>query len=100
MKMTPELYTKLALQFVEEGTTNETLYTGFASECGEVMKERMKEVRKGEQKTVEIADELSDVLWYVAVIAHKLGYTLENFMEHSISKLEDRLLNPKGKNHD
>jgi len=93
--MTPEMYTKLALNFVEEGTTKETLYVGFASECGEVMKERMKEVRKGERKTVEIADELSDVLWYVAILAHQRGYTLESLMEHSIAKLENRLLNPK-----
>jgi len=95
MVMTTKIYTDLAFDFVEDGTTDETLFTGFASECGEVMKERMKEVRYDLEKGPEICEEMCDVLWYVTIIAHNRGYTLEELMERSIAKLEDRLLNPK-----
>ena len=57
------IYNSVAMQFVEKGTTDEILFTGLASEVGEVMSERMREVRKGEERTKEIMDELSDVLW-------------------------------------
>ena len=95
MTINSEVYTNLALQFVEKGTTDETLFTGFSSESGEVMKDRMKEVRKGLDRTVEILDELSDVLWYITVIAHKRGKSLHDLMDHGINKLENRLLNGK-----
>jgi phosphoribosyl-ATP pyrophosphohydrolase len=93
--MRTEIYNELALHFVENETTDETLFTGFSSESGEVMKERMKEVRKKMDRTDEIIDECSDVLWYITVIAHKRGKTLKDLMDHNISKLELRLLGNK-----
>lgn len=93
--MRTEIYNELVLHFVEKGTTDETLFTGFSSESGEIMKERMKEVRKGQDRTEEILDECSDVLWYITVIAHKRGKTLKDLMDHNIAKLEMRLLGNK-----
>lgn len=93
--MKKEVYEDCALSFVEEGTTEEILFTGFSSECGEVMSERQREVRKKENRSSEIVDELSDVLWYITVIANKRGLSLAELMLHSINKLEDRALNGK-----
>jgi NTP pyrophosphatase (non-canonical NTP hydrolase) len=93
--MQTEVYTNQIAQFFEKGTTQETLFTGFASEVGEVMSERTTEVRKGEKRTVQIIDELSDTLWYLTMIARTRGYTLEEVMKHGVAKLEDRKLNGK-----
>lgn len=93
--MKTEIYNAIAVDFIEKGTTQETLYTGFVSEVGEVMIERMKEVRKGEDRSSHIVDELSDVLWYITVLAKERGYTLKDLMAANICKLELRLLNPK-----
>jgi NTP pyrophosphatase (non-canonical NTP hydrolase) len=93
--MQTKVYTNQIAQFFEKGTTQETLFTGFASEAGEVMSERTTEVRKGETRTVQIIDELSDTLWYLTMIARTRGYTLEEVMKHGVAKLEDRKLNGK-----
>jgi NTP pyrophosphatase (non-canonical NTP hydrolase) len=93
--MQTKVYTNQISQFFEKGTTQETLFTGFASEVGEVMSERTTEVRKGETRTVEIIDELSDTLWYLTMIARTRGYTLEEVMKHGVAKLEDRKVNGK-----
>ena len=90
-----ELYNDFVMDFFEEGTTDEILFSGLASEVGEVMQERTREVRKGENKTKEILDELSDVLWYVTVIAHKRGCSLKELMSHNYTKLELRRLGNK-----
>jgi NTP pyrophosphatase (non-canonical NTP hydrolase) len=90
-----EVLEEMLHKFEEEGTDNQILFTGLASEVGEVMSERMKEVRKGIDRTAEIKDELSDVLWFVSMIAKKRGYTLRDLMLHNINKLEDRIINGK-----
>jgi NTP pyrophosphatase (non-canonical NTP hydrolase) len=93
--MRTEVYNDMVMDFFERGTTDEILFTGLASECGEVMSERMKEVRKSVNRTEEIIDELSDVLWFVTVIAKQRGVSLKELMKHNIDKLEDRALNGK-----
>lgn len=40
--------------------------------------------------TDEIADELGDILWYVANMAFELGFPLEEIMERNIAKLKQR----------
>lgn len=35
-------------------------------------------------------DELGDVMWYVALTAKGLGYTLEDIANHNIEKLSSR----------
>ena len=74
-------------RFFEEGTTEETLFLGLASEVGEVMQSRVKETRKGLECTAEIADELGDVLWYIAIIAQSRGYSLGDIMQDVLDKL-------------
>jgi NTP pyrophosphatase (non-canonical NTP hydrolase) len=88
-------YEAKAYHFFEEGTTVETLFTGFAAEAGEVMSERVKETRRGQPQSDEIVDELSDVLWYVAMIARSRGYTLKDLMKQGIEKLEHRAIHGK-----
>ena len=93
--MKTKLYSKLAMDFFTEGTTDEILFTGLGSEAGEVLAERRKECITGNQRTEQIRDELGDVLWYVNAIATSRGFTLKDLMSYNIAKLEYRLLNPK-----
>lgn len=62
-----------------------------ASEAGEVAAEFAKPQRKGTEYDGEkIAYELGDVLWYVANIADRFGYTLDEIMDMNIDKLLKR----------
>ena len=93
--METKTYEHLIKDFLEKNTTQETLFTGLASEFGEVMSERVKETRNQMEKSKEILDELSDVLWYVTSIANSRGYTLGQLMIDNYLKLEKR--NTQGK---
>lgn len=93
--METKTYEHLIKDFLEKNTTQETLFTGLASEFGEVMSERVKETRNQMEKSKEILDELSDVLWYVTSIANSRGYTLGQLMIDNYLKLEKR--STKGK---
>jgi len=83
-------------RFFEDGTTEETLFLGLASEVGEVMQSRVKETRKGLECTAEIADELGDVPWYVATIAQSRGYSLGDIMQDVVDKLTVRSYDAHG----
>jgi NTP pyrophosphatase (non-canonical NTP hydrolase) len=37
-----------------------------------------------------LAKELGDVVWYIAVMAHSLGLTLEDIMQGNVEKLKSR----------
>ena len=93
--METKTYEHLIKDFLEKNTTQETLFTGLASEFGEVMSERVKETRNQMEKSKEILDELSDVLWYVTSIANSRGYTLGQLTIDNYLKLEKR--NTQGK---
>ena len=92
------IYEELAAMFEYEGTPEEVLMAGLSSEVGEVQAEWLKERRKDRldsDRTEELLDELSDVLWYVSRIANRRGTNLEALMRRNIIKLEERELNGK-----
>lgn len=43
-----------------------------------------------EESLLNLLKELGDVQWYVAVLAHELGFTLEDIMRLNITKIRDR----------
>lgn len=64
---------------------------GLAGEAGEVANKIKKQIRDGHLNFDEVANELGDVLWYVAMMARELQYDLSTIAENNIDKLHDRL---------
>jgi NTP pyrophosphatase (non-canonical NTP hydrolase) len=68
---------------------------GLCGESGEVAEKAKKIIRDGDGTLTDpdrekIALELSDVCWYVAVLAYELDYTLEEIMQMNLDKLASR----------
>ncbi|MEO8862947.1 MAG: nucleoside triphosphate pyrophosphohydrolase family protein [Candidatus Saccharimonadales bacterium] len=68
---------------------------GISGEAGEVLEKWKKIVayKKGEiseQDRLEVKKELGDVVWYVAVFAHSLGFSLDEVMQMNVEKLASR----------
>ncbi len=68
---------------------------GLTNEAGEVAGKVKKVLRDYEGKFEgenlnKIADEVGDVLWYLAALAEDLGFTLDEIAERNITKLTDR----------
>lgn len=68
---------------------------GLTGEAGEVSDKVKKVLRdKGgvfdEETRKAIALEVSDVCWYIATLAHDLGYTLEEICQMNYEKLKSR----------
>jgi NTP pyrophosphatase (non-canonical NTP hydrolase) len=75
---------------------------GLAGEAGEVAGQLSKYIRKpcdaeevGEVylRKQRLADELGDVLWFVACAAHELGYSMSEIADLNVSKLASRKAN-------
>ena len=68
---------------------------GLTGEAGEVADKVKKVIRDNNQeftdeKKRQIALEISDVLWYCAILSHDFGYTLGEIGQMNIDKLASR----------
>jgi NTP pyrophosphatase (non-canonical NTP hydrolase) len=80
---------------------------GVAGEAGEVIEKWKKIVaykdgKLSEEDVKELGKELGDVIWYIAVLADRLGLSLDDIMQQNVAKLRDRqkrdVLKGKGDN--
>jgi NTP pyrophosphatase (non-canonical NTP hydrolase) len=68
---------------------------GVAGEAGEVLEKWKKIVayKDGiitEEDKTELGKELADVVWYIAVMAEKLGLSFDDIMAQNLAKLQSR----------
>ncbi len=66
---------------------------GLAGEAGSLLSEYKKWIREGERYrpfTDQVAEEIGDILWYLANIADKEGLDLQEIAEENLAKLADR----------
>lgn len=77
---------------------------GLCGEAGELANLRKKHIRKPctyplaiqagldeeTERRTALADELGDVLWYAAAVAHELGFDLETVARMNLEKLRGR----------
>lgn len=64
---------------------------GLSGEAGEVANKVKKYMRDGHLDTVDLAKELGDVLWYVAMVANDIDFDLSQIAELNIQKLNSRM---------
>jgi len=97
--MTFDEYQKTALTTAEnsyEPLMEKTIWAmGVAGEAGEVVEKWKKIVayKNGivtEEDINELAKELGDVVWYIAVMAHSLGLSFDDVMQRNVEKLKSR----------
>ena len=72
---------------------------GLVGEVGGLLSEYKKMLRDGkihQQFSDQVAEELGDILWYVATVATKFGLDLNKIAEENIVKTEDRWHKPDG----
>lgn len=93
--MDADEYQAMALRTANKGLTDsESLLNGLMGLCGEsgecidIMKKHMFQLH--EIDTNELARELGDVAWYLAVAADALGYKLGDVLKMNVEKLERR----------
>jgi len=71
---------------------------GLSGESGECADKLKKYYRDGNPSLFykdDLAKEVGDVLWYVAILARDLGYSLEEVAQMNLDKLEDRMIRDK-----
>jgi len=88
-------YQRLALRTAghRENAEHVLTYTalGLTGESGEVAEEIKKALYHAHPLNKErLSQELGDVLWYLAVMAHELGIPLEQIARDNIEKLRQR----------
>jgi NTP pyrophosphatase (non-canonical NTP hydrolase) len=97
--MTFDEYQKQALTTAHnthEPLMEKTIWAmGVAGEAGEVVEKWKKIVAYNEGKLTqadidELAKELGDVVWYIAVMAHSLGLSFDDIMQRNVEKLKSR----------
>lgn len=95
-------YQKIALETAEYPMPIIYPTIGLIGEAGEVADKVKKVLRDNnsnftDEKKLEIAKEIGDVLWYCATLSHDIGYTLEEIAQMNYNKLHSRQL--RGKIH-
>lgn len=97
--MTFDEYQKRALTTVisKGDDFKDTLHwvLGINGEAGEVAEKvkkiiRDKDGKMSKQDRLELSKEIGDVLWYLAVFAHDLGFALDGIAEQNLTKLQSR----------
>lgn len=91
-------YQKLALGTVLEPGRMPVVYAslGLAGETGEVVDKVKKIIRDhgsdftNDTHRTEIARELGDVLWYLSLMAHDLGFSLDEVAQMNVDKIYSR----------
>jgi NTP pyrophosphatase (non-canonical NTP hydrolase) len=66
---------------------------GLAGEAGSLLSEYKKWMREGDRYrpfTDQVAEEIGDILWYLANIAEKEGLDLQEIAEENLAKIADR----------
>lgn len=68
---------------------------GIAGEAGEVVEKWKKIVAYkhgvvSDEDMTELAKELGDVVWYIAMLAHSLGLSFDDIMRRNVEKLQSR----------
>ena len=68
---------------------------GIAGEAGEVVEKWKKIIAYRDGKITqedlgELAKELGDIVWYVAVLSHSLGLSFDAIMQSNVEKLKSR----------
>lgn len=97
--ITMDEYQALAMETAVYNDDHSILYPALklAGESGEVAEKVGKRLRdhNGDFDDTtwreSMKKELGDVLWYIAALAHDLGYSLEDVAETNLSKLASRL---------
>ena len=93
-------YQKLALSTAVYPEEHKVVYPalGLCGEAGEVA-DKIKKTIRGDSSLVNvtgsIADELGDVLWYLAILADDLGVPLEDIAYWNVDKLQRRMKSNK-----
>lgn len=95
--MTLNDYQKAALETAVYPKEYKIIYPalGITEEAGECCGKVKKIIRDNDgvftdEKKLEIAKEIGDVLWYCATLAHDIGYTLEEVCKMNVEKLRSR----------
>lgn len=90
-------YQKMALETAIYPKEYKVIYPalGMAGEAGEVADKVKKIIRDNnskinDEKALEIAKEVGDVLWYCATMANDLGFDLETIAKMNYEKLYSR----------
>jgi len=90
-------YQEQAIKTAIYGAGNKIIYPtlGMAGEAGEVANKVKKVLREKDgvftdEAKGDLAAEVGDVLWYVALLARDLGYSLEEIAEGNLKKLKSR----------
>jgi NTP pyrophosphatase (non-canonical NTP hydrolase) len=97
--MTFDEYQKQALTTVisQNDHFKDTLHwvLGINGEAGEIAEKIKKIIRDkngevSQQDKEELSKEIGDVLWYLAVFAHDLGFQLDGIAKQNLDKLQSR----------